>query len=308
MNACEVCGNINPKLCGNPRRCPRHEVIRYEQGPAFPKDDQVGECMTEEELLKGLEGAGYLPTQKEPLLAKDAIRKLRFNIGNHAILARPPIGSVSGAIFDYISRECEVIRIEGKLYHVKLDKGGPEFWVSDEMLDPVSEQSWNPECIHGRVIKEGDDWCPECKAAGQPKLYQGRRFLPTLSDLVDRLTIVQLKMIFIPEHKEAYLKEREDIEHDIDLIINEKDLRLGANEIHAVVMLMLCNRFIWENESRARAGGSEQDKLLKLTHSINGIRNASKNKLAQIDGGRKDYKIDALAADLAPEFGNWAVF
>lgn len=136
----------------------------------------------------------------------------------------------------------------------------------------------------------------------------GRRFLPTLADLVDRLTIVQLKMIFIPEHKDEYAQERADIEHDIDLILNEKSLKLDASAIHAVCMIMLTNRFIWENESKARAGGAEQDKLLKLTHSINGIRNAAKNQLATSDGGRKDYKVDALAADLPPEFGNWKVF
>lgn len=135
-----------------------------------------------------------------------------------------------------------------------------------------------------------------------------RKYLPTLSDLVDRLTIVQLKSVFIPEHRKEYLAERKLIEHDIDAIIKDGKLRLGASAIHAIIVIMLCNRFIWENESKARAGGSEQDKLLKLTHSINGVRNSAKNALSAIAGGRKDYKIDALAADLPEEFGNWRVF
>jgi hypothetical protein len=139
-----------------------------------------------------------------------------------------------------------------------------------------------------------------------------RRYLPTLSDLIDRLTIVQLKAIFLPEHKAEYLTERIDIEHDIDLILQERfdadGFILNAAAIHAIIVIMLTNRFIWENESKARAGGSEQDKLLKLTHSINGVRNSAKNQLAAIVGGRKDYKVDALAADLPAEFGNWQVF
>lgn len=138
-----------------------------------------------------------------------------------------------------------------------------------------------------------------------------RKYLPTLSDLVDRLTIVQLKSVFIPEHTEAYVQERKDIEHDINLILDElaaKGKRVTATEIHAIIVIMLANRFIWENESKAREGGSEHDHLLKLTHSINGVRNTAKNQLANIDGGRRDYKIDSLAAALPVEFGNWKIF
>jgi hypothetical protein len=133
-----------------------------------------------------------------------------------------------------------------------------------------------------------------------------RRYLPTLSDLVDRLSIVQLKAIFIPERAKEYLEERALIEHDIDLILRGRSIT--ASDVHAILVIMLANRFIWENESKARAGGTEQDKLLKLTHSINGVRNAAKNQLARLDSGRKDYKIDALAANLPSEFGNWKIF
>src|ERR1700757_4434223 len=98
-----------------------------------------------------------------------------------------------------------------------------------------------------------------------------RKYLPTFAELVDRLCIVQLKAIFIPENGLAYREERKLIEHDLDLIIAEENIQLGPKAIHAIVMLMLTNRFIWENESKARQGGAEQDKLLKLTHSINGV-------------------------------------
>lgn len=135
-----------------------------------------------------------------------------------------------------------------------------------------------------------------------------RKYLPTLSDLVDRLTIVQLKAIFIPEHRSEYLKERDLIKHDIDIILGSLDQKVTADDFHAVAVIMLANRFIWENESKARNGGNEQDKLLKLTHSINGVRAQAKNELARLDGGRKDYKIDCFAASLVKEFGDWNVF
>ena len=138
-----------------------------------------------------------------------------------------------------------------------------------------------------------------------------RKYLPTLSDLVDRLTIVQLKAIFIPEHKDEYVAERALIEHDIDLILDEvqeRGERVTASDVHAIVVIMLANRFIWENESKAREGGDEQDHLLKLTHSINGVRNNAKNQLARLDGGRKDFKTDCFAAELTEKFGNWNIF
>lgn len=160
-----------------------------------------------------------------------------------------------------------------------------------------------------------------------------RKYLPTFAELVDRLSIAILKSIFISEHKEAYEKEQEFIMHDIDQIIIEnspadvtvnciRDIKEGeslvnykprrqavnARIIRAMLILMLTNRFIWENESKARAGGSEQDKLLKLTHSINGVRNTAKNQISAELGERVDLKIDCLAEELVKEFGNWNVF
>ena len=44
-----------------------------------------------------------------------------------------------------------------------------------------------------------------------------RKYLPTLAELIDRLSIVQLKEIYIPEHAEEYRAERALIEHDVDL-------------------------------------------------------------------------------------------
>lgn len=143
---------------------------------------------------------------------------------------------------------------------------------------------------------------PEQSAA----LAKQRRYLPELPDLIDRMSICQLKAIFIPAAADAYHREIEDLIHDIDIELNGKSV--DARAIRAVLLIMLANRFIWENESKARAGGSDQDKLLKLTHSVNGVRNRAKNELAAILGGRKDLKTDCLASDLPPEFGNWDVF
>ena len=50
-----------------------------------------------------------------------------------------------------------------------------------------------------------------------------RKYLPTLSELIDRLSIVQLKEVFITDHKEEYAQEIKDIVHDIDLCLKESE-------------------------------------------------------------------------------------
>lgn len=134
-----------------------------------------------------------------------------------------------------------------------------------------------------------------------------RKWLPQLNELIDRLSIVQLKMIYIPEYADEYADELSIIKHDIDILLDEQP-KLGAKEVWAILVIMLANRVIWENESKARAGGPEQDANLKFTHSVNGTRNRAKNMIAELSGGRKDHKIDCLAAEMSEEFGNWNIF
>jgi len=129
-----------------------------------------------------------------------------------------------------------------------------------------------------------------------------RKYLPTLSELVDRLSIVQLKEVFIPEHKNEYAKEIADIVHDIQLLLDEQDGKITAETIRAIVVLSQMNLHIWHNESNYRKGIKDGNNL-ELTHGLNGIRNVAKNIIQEIIGGRKDYKIDCLAAD----FKDWEI-
>ena len=123
-----------------------------------------------------------------------------------------------------------------------------------------------------------------------------RKYLPTLAELIDRLSIAQLKEVFIPEHKEEYAKEIKDILHDLE------SEGLDSELIRAVIVTSQMNLHIWHNESEARKGINAGENL-QLTHGLNGIRNTAKNKIQERFGGRKDYKIDCLAA----EFEDWEI-
>jgi len=129
-----------------------------------------------------------------------------------------------------------------------------------------------------------------------------RRYLPTLSELIDRLSILQLKEVFITEHKKEYSEEIKDIVHDIQECLNDTNTVLSAEDVRAIVVLSQMNLHIWHNESNYRKGIKDGNDLA-LTHGLNGIRNTAKNKIQESAAGRKDYKIDCLAAD----FKDWEV-
>lgn len=130
-----------------------------------------------------------------------------------------------------------------------------------------------------------------------------RKYLPTLSELIDRLSICQLKEVFIPEHKNEYSQEIKDILNDINICLEDIDAEeITADTLRAIVVLSQMNLHIWHNESNYRKGIKEGNSL-ELTHGLNGIRNIAKNKIQEIVGGRKDYKIDCLAA----EFKDWNI-
>jgi len=129
-----------------------------------------------------------------------------------------------------------------------------------------------------------------------------RKYLPTLSELIDRLSIVQLKEVFISDHKTEYAEEIDLIVHDIQAHIDENEVVVDAEVIRAIIVLSQMNLHIWHNETNYRKGIKDGNNL-ELTHGLNGIRNTAKNKIQEIVGGRKDYKIDCLAAN----FKDWEI-
>lgn len=132
-----------------------------------------------------------------------------------------------------------------------------------------------------------------------------RKWLPTFSDLIDRLSIHQLKEVFIKENKNKYSKEMDDIVSDIDDMIKENDIKITGKLIRAIVVLSQLNTHIWYNESKARKGESQDLYLLKLTHGLNGIRNKTCNYILELigDNERMDWKTDCLAE----EFKDWEI-
>ena len=132
-----------------------------------------------------------------------------------------------------------------------------------------------------------------------------RKWLPSFGELIDRLSIHQLKEVFIPEHKQKYAKDMKDIIFDLDQIIKEDKIIWSGEAIRCIVVISQINTHIWYNESKARKGEAQDSSLLMLTHGLNGLRNKAINHLlgllGQID--KQDWKIDCLAS----EFKDWEI-
>jgi len=132
-----------------------------------------------------------------------------------------------------------------------------------------------------------------------------RKWVPTFSELIDRLAIHQLKEVFLPDKKEIYAKEINDIIHDLDEIIKDRNIKISGELIRCMIILGQINLHIWHNESKARSGKDQDLNLLKLTHGLNGIRNKTQNLISSIVGPeeRLDWKTDCLAE----EFKDWEI-
>jgi|UniRef100_A0A7C3SMI7 hypothetical protein len=131
-----------------------------------------------------------------------------------------------------------------------------------------------------------------------------RRYLPSISDLLDRLSIDLLKIVFIEDKKDVYEKEIDDILHDIDQILRSyEDIKITSTLLKSLIILSQINTHIWYNEKSVREGKDQDLYKLKLTHSLNGIRNLMKNRILSELKEEKgyDYKTDCLAA----EFKEW---
>jgi hypothetical protein len=114
-----------------------------------------------------------------------------------------------------------------------------------------------------------------------------RLYLPTLAELIDRLTVDQIKEVILSQNKASYAEEMRLIEHDIDQIIQEKDIKLSAHLIRIVIVLAQFNLHIWNNKDKMQEDPEHYAELLIMAHKLNGIRNQVKNRIMEASGDRQ---------------------
>lgn len=115
------------------------------------------------------------------------------------------------------------------------------------------------------------------------KIEMKREYLPTLADLIDALSIDQIKEVKL-ENKQSYAFEMRKISHDIDILISQKKIKLSAKLIRMIIVIAQMNLFIWNNKDKMHEDPNHYNDLLTLAHQLNGIRNRTKNLLLQLSG------------------------
>ena len=109
-----------------------------------------------------------------------------------------------------------------------------------------------------------------------------RRYQFLVTDLVDALTIGQIKEVLLPEDKRmAYVEEMRRLEHDIDLLITERELKLAGRFVRLIVFLAQANLLIWRNKDRLQSEPERYYEWLEFAQELNGLRNHVRNLLME---------------------------
>jgi hypothetical protein len=111
-----------------------------------------------------------------------------------------------------------------------------------------------------------------------------RMYLPTLTELIDELAINMIKQVKLPQGMDSYAGRMNDLLHDIDIVISEKEVTVSAQTIRAIIALAQTNLHIWNLKDEMQEDESRYMDLLKQAHLLNGFKNRMKNYLLEQSG------------------------
>lgn len=115
-------------------------------------------------------------------------------------------------------------------------------------------------------------------------MQNDREYLPPFSELLEQLTVIQLRELLLSKDVDIYTKDIKSIEHDLDLIIKEKDLKLSARLLRLAFIIGQLNTLIWVYKDKMQESEENYAPYLKLSHQINGVRNVIKNEILMLIG------------------------
>lgn len=132
-------------------------------------------------------------------------------------------------------------------------------------------------------------------------MSEPKKWLPSLGELLDRLTICELKHLHNPDNREQIAKEIENLVHDINIELPKSPYpSLTAEFLRELIVLAQFNTHIWNHEDQMRKGNPDGNDLV-FTHQSNGVRCRAKDRLTKRVNGRVDPKVNAIAASI-PDF------
>ena len=113
-----------------------------------------------------------------------------------------------------------------------------------------------------------------------------RKFVLPAAELIDRLSVDQIKEMLFDDN-DSITKEIQNLSHDIDLIISQKEIKVDSRFIRIIMVVSQINVHIWYLKDMMQENEDRYDELLKLAHQINGVRNRMKNLLLEEFGDKE---------------------
>lgn len=120
-----------------------------------------------------------------------------------------------------------------------------------------------------------------------------RKCVPSFADLIDNLTVQQIKEVFDHKNISQFEKEISDLTHDINIDINNYDVCFDSDIVMLIISLSQINLFIWMEKEKMTTDKDNYYEHLKLSHQLNGIRNQIRNRITEeINHQQSDIKTN----------------
>jgi len=102
---------------------------------------------------------------------------------------------------------------------------------------------------------------------------------PSLAELIDCLTVDQIKEVLNINDSASYGAKISRIEQNLDLIFTKNMMELDASFIRLIIALAQINLHIWRTKDIMQTEPDRFKECMKLAHQLNGLRNQIKNKI-----------------------------
>ncbi len=103
----------------------------------------------------------------------------------------------------------------------------------------------------------------------------------TLAELIDKLTIEQIKEVLLNSGSE----DISNTEHDIDIVIKQKKLPASFSIVQTIIQLSQANLHVWYIKDKLLDNPNNYMELLIQAQELNnGVRNHLKNQLMKLAG------------------------
>ncbi|MGE3538411.1 MAG: hypothetical protein AB7N91_13395 [Candidatus Tectimicrobiota bacterium] len=103
-----------------------------------------------------------------------------------------------------------------------------------------------------------------------------------MTDLVDLLTIDQIKEVLLPETKRlSYVEEIQKVSEDVEHLLQVKSVKLSGRLIRLIIFLAQTNLHVWHSKDCLEASPEKYYALLEFAQELNGLRNHIRNLLME---------------------------